>query len=76
MNIPFSNLPRVVIIGGGFAGVSLARNMIKENVQLVLLDRHNFHTFQPLLYQVSTASLEPDSIAYPLRKIVKKGLKK
>lgn len=73
MNIPFSNLPRVVIIGGGFGGVSLARNMVKENVQLVLLDRHNFHTFQPLLYQVSTASLEPDSIAYPLRKIVKKG---
>ncbi len=73
MNIPFTNLPRLVIIGGGFAGVALARKMIKENVQLVLLDRHNYHTFQPLLYQVSTSSLEPDSIAYPLRKIVKSG---
>ncbi|WP_271728615.1 NAD(P)/FAD-dependent oxidoreductase [Aquimarina algiphila] len=73
MNIPYTNLPRLVIIGGGFAGVALARNMIKEDVQLVLLDRHNYHTFQPLLYQVSTSSLEPDSIAYPLRKIVKKG---
>ncbi len=73
MNIPFTNLPRLVIIGGGFAGVALARKMIKENVQLVLLDRHNYHTFQPLLYQVSTASLEPDSIAYPLRKIIKSG---
>ncbi len=73
MNIPFTNLPRLVILGGGFAGVALARKMIKEPVQLVLLDRHNYHTFQPLLYQVSTASLEPDSIAYPLRKIVKRG---
>ncbi|WP_299245317.1 NAD(P)/FAD-dependent oxidoreductase [uncultured Aquimarina sp.] len=73
MNIPYTNLPRLVIIGGGFAGVALARKMAKENVQLVLLDRHNYHTFQPLLYQVSTASLEPDSIAYPLRKIVKRG---
>ena len=73
MNIPFSNVPRLVIIGGGFAGVALARKMIKEDVQLVLLDRQNYHTFQPLLYQVSTSSLEPDSIAYPLRKIVKRG---
>jgi len=73
MNIPYTNLPRLVIIGGGFAGVALARKMVKEDVQLVLLDRHNYHTFQPLLYQVSTASLEPDSIAYPLRKIVKRG---
>lgn len=73
MNIPQMNIPRLVIIGGGFAGVSLAKNMIKEEVQLVVLDRHNFHTFQPLLYQVSTSSLEPDSIAYPLRKIVKRG---
>ncbi|MBQ0732690.1 NAD(P)/FAD-dependent oxidoreductase [Aquimarina celericrescens] len=73
MNLPFTNLPRLVIIGGGFAGVALARKMIKEDVQLVLLDRHNYHTFQPLLYQVSTSSLEPDSIAYPLRKIIKRG---
>lgn len=73
MNIPSTNLPRLVIIGGGFAGVALARKMVKENVQLVLLDRQNYHTFQPLLYQVSTSSLEPDSIAYPLRKIIKRG---
>ncbi|WP_103070026.1 NAD(P)/FAD-dependent oxidoreductase [Aquimarina sediminis] len=73
MNIPYTNLPRLVIIGGGFAGVALARKMVKEDVQLVLIDRHNYHTFQPLLYQVSTSSLEPDSIAYPLRKIVKRG---
>ena len=72
MNIPKSNLPRIVIIGGGFAGVNLAKCLANKNVQVVLLDKHNYHTFQPLLYQVSTAGLEPDSIAYPLRKIIKK----
>ncbi len=71
MNIPKSNLPRIVIIGGGFAGISMAKTLANKNVQLVLLDKHNYHTFQPLLYQVSTAGLEPDSIAYPLRKIIK-----
>ncbi len=72
MNIPKSKLPRVVIIGGGFAGVNLAKSLANKAVQVVLLDKHNYHTFQPLLYQVSTAGLEPDSIAYPLRKIIKK----
>ncbi len=72
MNIPESNLPRVVIIGGGFAGISMAKQLANKKIQVVLLDKHNYHTFQPLLYQVSTAGLEPDSIAYPLRKIIKK----
>ena len=71
MNIPISEKPRVVIIGGGFAGISLAKNLLKEQLQVVLVDRHNYHTFQPLLYQVSTSGLEPDSIAYPLRKITR-----
>lgn len=71
MNIPDSDLPRIVIVGGGFAGVSLAKSLANKKVQVVLLDKHNYHTFQPLLYQVSTAGLEPDSIAYPLRKIIK-----
>ena len=71
MNIPISQYPRVVIIGGGFAGISLAKHLLKEDLQVVLLDRHNYHTFQPLLYQVSTSGLEPDSIAYPLRKITR-----
>ena len=71
MNIPISEYPRVVIIGGGFAGISLAKHLLKEKLQVVLLDRHNYHTFQPLLYQVSTSGLEPDSIAYPLRKITR-----
>ncbi len=71
MNIPKSSFPRVVIIGGGFAGVALARKLSKKEVQVVLLDKNNYHTFQPLLYQVSTGGLEPDSIAYPIRKILK-----
>lgn len=73
MNIPNTDLPRVVIIGGGFAGITLAKRLVREKIQLVMVDKRNYHTFQPLLYQVSTASLEPDSIAYPLRKILKKG---
>ncbi|WP_053404370.1 NAD(P)/FAD-dependent oxidoreductase [Persicobacter sp. CCB-QB2] len=68
MNIPEISLPRVVILGGGFAGLNLAKNIDTEHYQVVMLDRHNYHTFQPLLYQVATAGLEPDSIAYPLRK--------
>ena len=71
MNIPKTDLPRVVIIGGGFGGISLAKKLLKEKVQTVLIDRHNYHTFQPLLYQVSTSGLEPGSIAYPLRKILR-----
>ena len=69
MNIPKTDLPRIIVIGGGFAGISFIKQLKKEKVQVVLFDRHNYHTFQPLLYQVSTAGLEPDSIAYPLRKI-------
>lgn len=73
MNIPKSDVPRIVIIGGGFAGINLAKSLANRNVQIVLLDKHNYHTFQPLLYQVSSSGLEPDSIAYPLRKIIKKN---
>ena len=72
MNIPQSSLPRVIIIGGGFAGINLAKSLANKNVQVVLIDKRNYHTFQPLLYQVSSSGLEPDSIAYPLRKVIKK----
>ena len=73
MNIPNTSKPRIVIIGGGFAGISCIKQLQGQDAQLVLFDRHNYHTFQPLLYQVSTAGLEPDSIAYPLRKIFRKN---
>jgi NADH:ubiquinone reductase (H+-translocating) len=70
MNIPRCSFPRIVIIGGGFAGISLAKKLRNKNVQVVLLDKHNYHNFQPLMYQVATGGLEPDSIAYPIRKVV------
>jgi NADH dehydrogenase len=69
MNVPDYDIPRVVIIGCGFAGLRLAKTISSKHYQVVLLDKNNFHTFQPLLYQVSTAGLEPDSIVYPIRKI-------
>lgn len=71
MNIPDTQLPRIVIIGGGFGGMNLAQKLDKSPYQIVILDKRNYHTFQPLLYQVGTSGLEPDSIAYPLRKIIK-----
>ena len=71
MNIPDSDLKRIVIIGGGFAGISLAKKLRHKNFQVVMMDKHNYHTFQPLLYQVATGGLEPDSIAYPIRKVIK-----
>ncbi|MBA9075295.1 NADH dehydrogenase [Flavobacterium gossypii] len=70
MNIPQSDLPRIVILGGGFAGIALAKKLKNKPVQVVLLDKHNYHTFQPLLYQVATGGLEAGSIAYPIRKVV------
>ena len=73
MNIPESEYPRVVVIGGGFGGISIARKLINKKVQLVMFDKRNYHTFQPLLYQVSTSGLEPDSIAFPLRKLFNNG---
>ncbi len=69
LNIPDSNLPRIVVIGCGFGGLHLVKKLNKKPYQVVMIDKHNYHTFQPLLYQVATAGLEPDSIAYPIRHI-------
>ena len=68
-NLPASSQPRVVIIGCGFGGLRLAKALRKAPVQVVVVDRNNYHNFQPLLYQVATGALEADSIAYPIRKI-------
>lgn len=73
MNIPKGNLPRVVVIGGGFAGLNLVKKLRNLPIQLVMLNKHNYHAFQPLLYQVSTSGIDPDSIAYPLRMFIKKN---
>ena len=71
LNIPSTNNPRVVIIGGGFGGINLAKSLRNKNFQVVLLDKNNYHLFQPLLYQVATGGLDPGSIAFPLRKFLK-----
>ena len=69
LELPTSTDPRIVIIGGGFGGIQLAKELKNKPFQVILIDRNNYHTFQPLLYQVATGGLEPDSIAFPLRKI-------
>lgn len=61
-----------MIVGGGFGGINMLQKINRKDFQVVMLDRYNYHTFQPLLYQVATAGLEPDSVAGPLRKIIKK----
>lgn len=71
MKIPpvYGQQKRVVIAGAGFAGLTLAKRLSSEHFQVVLIDRNNYHQFQPLLYQVATCGLEPSSISFPLRKI-------
>jgi len=71
MNIPRVDLPRIVVIGCGFAGLKFIQTINSKKYQIVLLDKNNYHTFQPLMYQVATSGLEPDSITYPIRKIFK-----
>lgn len=61
-------VPRIVVVGGGFGGLELVKGLRKMNAQVVLFDRYNHHTFQPLLYQVATSGLETGSIVYPFRK--------
>lgn len=72
MNVPHRDLPRIVIIGCGFAGLKLAKRINTKHYQVVLFDKNNYHTFQPLMYQVASAGLEPDSIVYPIRKVFNK----
>lgn len=60
---------RIVILGAGFAGLKLARKLQNSQYEVYLIDKHNYHQFQPLLYQVATARLEPSSVSFPLRRI-------
>lgn len=62
--------PRVVIIGGGFAGIAAARALRRANADVVVIDKHNHHLFQPLLYQIATAALHPGTIAAPIRSML------
>jgi NADH:quinone dehydrogenase len=72
LNIPTVNLPRIVVIGAGFGGINIVKQLNFSQMQVVLINKTNYHTFQPLLYQVATAGLEPDSIAHSVRSIFKK----
>jgi NADH:ubiquinone reductase (H+-translocating) len=63
-----NKFPRVLIVGGGFGGLQVASKLADKPVEVLMIDKHNYHTFQPLLYQVATGSLEADSIAFSLRK--------
>ena len=65
-------IPRVVIVGGGFGGLEAAKKLVCENVHLTVMDRTNYHLFQPLLYQVATAALSPADIAAPIRAVLHK----
>jgi NADH dehydrogenase len=67
-----ARLPQVVIIGGGFAGLDAARRLRRVECDVTIIDRHNHHVFQPLLYQVATAGLSPGDIASPIRWILRK----
>jgi NADH dehydrogenase len=67
--VPKSSRPRLVVVGSGFAGINLAKHLKNGPFQIVLLERNNFHQFQPLLYQVATCGLEPDAIIFPTRKL-------
>ncbi len=69
LNLPKSSAPRVVIIGGGFGGLTLAKKLRGQEFQVVLLDKNNYHQFQPLFYQVAMSGLEPSSISFPFRKV-------
>ena len=66
------SIPHVVIIGAGFGGLRTARKLAGADMRITLIDRNNYHLFQPLLYQVATAGLAANEIAYPLRGILRK----
>ena len=68
LNLP-KDKPTIVVIGGGFAGINFVKSIKSQDCNVVLVDKHNYHQFQPLLYQVAISGLEPDSIVAPVRKL-------
>jgi NADH dehydrogenase len=72
INIPTTDKKRVVIVGCGFAGLSLAKKLRKSPYQVVIVDKHNYHQFQPLFYQIASAGLDASSITFPIRKVFQK----
>ena len=67
-----STRPQIVILGGGFGGLDAAKRLRKADADVIIIDRHNHHVFQPLLYQVATAALSPGDIASPIRWILRR----
>lgn len=72
MNHQKDGLPKVIVIGGGFAGINAVEGLKSTPVDITVIDRRNHYVFQPLLYQVATAELEPAIIAAPIRNILSK----
>ena len=68
-NLPINGKKRIVIVGAGFAGLKMARMLSGSKYQVVVLDKQNYHQFQPLFYQVATSGIEPSSISFPVRKV-------
>jgi NADH dehydrogenase len=73
MNKPQNQKPRVIIVGAGFGGLQAAKKLARKNVRVTVIDRTNYHLFQPLLYQVATAALSPADIAAPVRSVLSKS---
>lgn len=67
------NPPHIVIVGAGFGGMQAARSLARAQAKILLIDRNNYHTFVPLLYQVATAQLEPEKVAYPIRTLLRRS---
>ena len=76
MQSPVRKQPQVIIVGAGFGGLEAAKKLACEDVRLTVIDRTNYHLFQPLLYQVATAALSPADIAAPVRAILSKCKKR
>ena len=73
INIKRNQLKRVVIVGGGLGGLRLAEDLCNSNLQVVLIDKNNFHQFPPLIYQIASAGIDPSSISFPFRQIFRKS---
>src|SRR5918911_647169 len=72
MTAPTTTAPRVVIVGAGFGGLSAAKALSRTDFDVTIIDQHNYHLFQPLLYQVATAGLSPADIASPISSILRR----
>ena len=65
---------KIVVVGGGFAGLNFVKRIDKKRFDVTLVDRNNFHSFPPLFYQIASSGLEPDSICFPVRRELHKGV--